>query len=371
MVRMAVDASVTPRGEKFVIYREPGTYAAFPRLAQLAGGRLAVGLSLNTARDHHLLGEWRVLISGDAGATWAQTEDLTLPLHWPGSSSREKWDRATHVLPDGTWLAVGAVGWQAWPAEREGEAEAEGLAVHARGLPGRPDLLAVDSNLLFVQRSRDKGKSWQRREISLTRAGYTLGFPRHTTLEDGTLLLPFRQRTDGSGQALVLRVTVTAADEHLRLYPLPRDLMGATGSEAALLEVAPHRVLLLMRANDNRGGTGHLLSCWSDDGGRTWTYPIVTDIWGYPPHLLRLADGRILCTYGHRRPPLGVQAVISSDAGETWDVAHPAILADDGETTDLGYPMSVQLPDGSIYTAYYITHDGVTYSLGTRWELPW
>ena len=58
---------------------------------------------------------------------------------------------------------------------------------------------------------------------------------------------------------------------------------------------------------------------WSEDGGVTWSLPLRTDIWGYPPHLLKLRDGRVLCTYGYRRDPMGVRAVLSHDGGESWD----------------------------------------------------
>ena len=97
---------------------------------------------------------------------------------------------------------------------------------------------------------------------------------------------------------------------------------------------------------------------WSDDGGRSWTEPIKTQIWGHPAHLLKLADGRILCTHGYRRTPLGVRTVFSEDSGETWDVAGTVVLRGDssghsphrGEGTgvgDVGYPVSMQLPGGA------------------------
>ena len=121
---------------------------------------------------------------------------------------------------------------------------------------------------------------------------------------------------------------------------------------------------------------------WSDDGGRTWSHPLRTPIWGYPPHLLKLRDGRILCSYGYRRDPMGIRAVLSADNGKTWDMDNVIILRDDGgapgqfrkegETGsgDLGYPISTQLSDGSILTAYYITlSDGITHSETTRWEI--
>ena len=47
--------------------------------------------------------------------------------------------------------------------------------------------------------------------------------------------------------------------------------------------------------------------------------PRPTPMWGCPPHLLALGDGRLLCTYGYRRAPFGVRACLSHDGGETWE----------------------------------------------------
>ena len=71
----APEGWIVPRGERSVIFREPGTYAPFPRLLQLGDGRLAVGLALTTTRDHHLLDRWRVLVSGDDGASWQPSDE--------------------------------------------------------------------------------------------------------------------------------------------------------------------------------------------------------------------------------------------------------------------------------------------------------
>ena len=70
----------------------------------------------------------------------------------------------------------------------------------------------------------------------------------------------------------------------------------------------------------------------SPDRGRTWEPVLKTPVWGYPQHLLPLRDGRLLMTYGYRRPPFGVRACLSSDYGQTWDVANEIILRMDGGT---------------------------------------
>lgn len=101
------------------------------------------------------------------------------------------------------------------------------------------------------------------------------------------------------------------------------------------------------------------------------------------PVLDDLPDGRILCSFGYRRDPMGVRAVLSHDGGKTWDIDNLILLRDDGGTPsqlrsgtarsgggDLGYPISTQLSDGSILTVYYITlEDGITRSVATRWEV--
>ena len=86
-------------------------------------------------------------------------------------------------------------------------------------------------------------------------------------------------------------------------------------------------------------------------------------------------------TYGYRRPPLGVRACLSSDCGKTWDLANEIVLRLDGGTppeqnrkvadADLGYPTSVQLADGSIFTVYYHNTAGSNcFIAGTFWKLP-
>ena len=89
----------------------------------------------------------------------------------------------------------------------------------------------------------------------------------------------------------------------------------------------------------------------STDGGKTWSEPHSIGVWGLPSHLLRLRDGRLVMSYGHRRAPLGNQARVSSDHGKTW--SEPMLISADGTSGDLGYPSTVQLDDGSLLTVWY------------------
>ena len=82
---------------------------------------------------------------------------------------------------------------------------------------------------------------------------------------------------------------------------------------------------------------GQVHAMVSRGGGRTWRDP--EPMWyGFPPHLLRLKDGRLLSTYGHRRKPFGNQVRISTDNGRTW--GDPMIISGDEKQVDLGYGRS-------------------------------
>ena len=116
-------------------------------------------------------------------------------------------------------------------------------------------------------------------------------------------------------------------------------------------------------------GDHHLRQSRSPDGGITWSPPVSSPIRGLPPHLLRLADGELLVTYGKRWEPFGVYACVSGDGGQTWDLANETRLSC-APNDDLGYPASVQMEDGSIWSVYYqIDQPGEKPCLmGTHWH---
>jgi hypothetical protein len=107
------------------------------------------------------------------------------------------------------------------------------------------------------------------------------------------------------------------------------------------------------------------------DNGEHWSHDAVPapDLGtGNPPSMIRLRDGRICLTYGQRRPPYSICARLSNDGGRTWEPE--IILRDDGGGTDIGYPRSVQRPDGQVVTIYYF-HDqpkGDRYIAATLWS---
>ena len=93
----------------------------------------------------------------------------------------------------------------------------------------------------------------------------------------------------------------------------------------------------------------------SNDGGKTWSPMEKTPMLGLPPHIIRLADGKLVAVYGRRfamPTAFGEYACISDDNGKTWDAGNE-ILLKPCHNGDLGYPSSCVLADGSILTVYY------------------
>ena len=137
-------------------------------------------------------------------------------------------------------------------------------------------------------------------------------------------------------------------------------------SETGLLAGPGGRVLCVVRTDWDHvpapqrppeasvGYGWYLFATESADNGRTWSPPRRLDLWGHPPYLLRLAGGSVLMVYGHRRPPYSIRAVLSRDAGRSWDPATLRTLRSwDPGNYDLGYPQATQLDDGAILCAYY------------------
>ncbi|GMW01099.1 MAG: hypothetical protein AMXMBFR84_22360 [Candidatus Hydrogenedentota bacterium] len=110
----------------------------------------------------------------------------------------------------------------------------------------------------------------------------------------------------------------------------------------------------------------------SADNGKTWTYsndPMETLGEGNPPSLIKLKDGRLCLTYGYRAEPFSMCAKLSDDGGRTW--GKEIVLRKDGASRDIGYPRSVQRPDGKVVVVYYF-NDATTgperYIGATIWD---
>lgn len=89
----------------------------------------------------------------------------------------------------------------------------------------------------------------------------------------------------------------------------------------------------------------------SDDGGRTWSEPHAIGVPGYPSHLRRLRDQRLLMSHTDRRKPFEIQVRVSTDHGGSW--SGPMTLTSNTHSGDMGYPSTVELSDGTLLTVWY------------------
>ncbi len=125
--------------------------------------------------------------------------------------------------------------------------------------------------------------------------------------------------------------------------------------ELHAVETDDGRVIAHIR-NHNAKDKYEVLQTESVDGGRTWSVPSTIGVWGFPSHLLKLRDGRLVMSYSHRRVPYGNHARVSADHGRSWSA--PVLLSPDSDTADLGYPSTVELSGGRFLTIWYEALNG-------------
>ena len=114
----------------------------------------------------------------------------------------------------------------------------------------------------------------------------------------------------------------------------------------------------------------------SSDDGKHWTKPRqMTNAGEVHVHLTELNDGRIVATYSNYHLPWGTYAIVSTDGGKSWDLEHPIQLSLSNGGDAVGWPVTLQLPDGSLVTSHALTAyahqlpDKTTCEV-VRWRLP-
>ena len=326
-----------------VISLRPNHYHGWPTLARRKNGELL--LVCSGGRESHVcpFGQVELMRSSDGGKTWSFPRVLLdSPIDDRDAGVLETTKGSllattfTSNAYDEHYLKKGSH--KKWPEERR----ARWLAAH-----NRVRAAARKSELgTWMIRSTDGGVTWSPRYDSLVNSPHG-----PINLKDGRILYPgknlWREKTwigvcestdDGQSWERLAPIPTRKEDN-------PKDYHELHGVEATNGELIVHI------RNHNPKNNRETLQTESKDGGKTWTEPHAIGVWGLPAHLLRLKDGRLLMSYGHRRKPYGNQARVNIDHGKTW--SEPVIVSGDGAGGDLGYPSSVQLDDGSLVTVWY------------------
>ncbi len=322
---------------------------AWPKLTLAANGDIVAAV-YNQPAHGALPGDVEVHASADGGRTWTKR----------GTATRHEGDtgRLNHSIGRSAKgdLIVVSGGWSFHPRDAQGAYKKKKLL--------RPT----------ASRSNDGGRTWMIAE----------NFPDGA---DGMTLVPFGNVETGADGALRVAAysynTTVSPRVDVCYTALSRDngatwtLGGVIGRPAAnetdIVHLGGGKWLAAARNLGRPGERGHSTDIYaSDDDANTWRL-IATPTLGnqHPGDLLKLADGRVLLTFGDRRgPDFGVGGSISADGGKSW--SKPFQLAAGLATRDSGYPSSVQLTDGTIVTGYYASkskqYDGYQFGV-VRWRL--
>lgn len=348
MERVAGAAPAATVMETRVISQAAQLYHGWPTLARRRNGELLV--SWSGGREAHVCPFGRVewMRSSDNGRTWSPPQVLLdTPMDDRDSGVLET-AKGTILVTTFTSLAYeplltkaeklkpGEAG--SWPAER------------LKRWASARDQLSPDERRkglgVWMLRSTDEGRTWSKPYDSLVNSPHG-----PIQLSDGRLLYAGKDLwrdehrvgvcesiDDGQNWRWLAGIPTRPGDKHDAYH------------ELHATEAADGRLVVHIR-NHNAANAGETLQSESTDGGKSWSIPRPIGVWGLPSHLLRLKDGRLLMTYGHRRVPFGNQARISEDHGRTW--SEPMTISGDGPGGDLGYPSTVQLDDGSLLTVWY------------------
>ena len=306
---------------------------AWPNLTQLPGGvgkeapprSPAIVATIFNQPCHGLWeGDVETWASEDGGRFW-RLRGTPAP-HEPGTN---RMNVAAGLAANGD-LVVLASGWSHRPRKGAGRA--------GHDPPAHP-------LLPWICRSGDGGRTWTQTEaIQPPDGGHAIPFGDIVRLPDGALGACIYSYRPPEHRACSF---YTSADDG-RTWAVRGVIRAHNISETTPL-VLPNGELL---ACGRTRGDQHLELFRSKDGGANWRFEqAVTSGAQHPGHLLNLADGRVLLTYGDRREGhQGIEARLSADAGQTWSA--PARLVE-LEPTDLGYPSAVQRDDGAIVSAWY------------------
>lgn len=344
----AIEAPKIEVLETRVISWKPPLYHGWPTLARRSNGELL--LAFSGGRETHVcpFGRLEWMRSTDNGKTWGWPQVLYDGPIDDRDAGVVETAKGTILVTNFTSLAYEPILERAEKA-KVGEPGAfadphlvdEWRAVHNRLTPAQ----RKSEVGCYMIRSTDGGINWS------ARYSVPLNSPHGpTVLRDGRLLYAGKALWTNGQVGICESIDDGKTWDWLAVFkPRSGDKIDDY-HELHLVEASNGQLICHIR-NENKQDENETLQCESRDGGRTWTEPHRIGVWGLPSHLLRLRNGNVLMTYGHRRNPLGNQARVSTDSGKTW--SEPIIISSDARSGDLGYPSTVECEDGTLVTVWY------------------
>lgn len=331
--------------KQITIFKDKNLYSSFPLLDYISDNEIVTGFFTAPRPDHCGIYDWRVMLSTNQGETWTETHDKKYKFN--DTEFRPRYLSDSFKTQDGR---VGSFG----------------FAFSRKGLQM--------SNCISISKNNNFSR------ISIPGIKYLFSFPRFFQHDD-VIMIPMYAILKNDKETPLIYLSYNNG-QNWQLHKMFPD--NIEGSEYALIKLTSGQMMAVIRSDKYP-----LLQSFSDDYGRTWSYPICTNMIGNPSHLLRLQDGKILCSYGYRNQlnsdGIAIIASYSNDEGEFWYPPKVLQLSNIYSSSlhktklfekkpngvfDSGYPVSIQLSNGDILTVYYITHeDRITHIEATKWRL--
>lgn len=352
---MSASAQPAAPVKNVTVYREAGRFAGWPANHGIWrwGNEIVVGFEsgyFRKDREHHAIDRTRpaehlVARSLDGGETWTveKPEGLKPP---PRLAQAGVPTEAGNPLAD----CPGGIDFQA-----------PGFALTAR----MENVNAGQSRFYY---SLDKGKTWQG-PFRLQNFGQPGTAARTDYLVNGkhdlTMFITAAKSNKREGRVICVRTRDGGKTWTLEGMVGPEPEGDDYAIMPASVRLGKTEILTVIRHRS------FIDAYRSKDDGKTWTYagkPVPNTGRGNPPSLTKLKDGRLALAYGFRAEPFGIRARISKDNGATW--GEEIVLRKDGGAWDLGYPRTVERPDGKLVTIYYYNDDvdGERYIGATIWD---
>ena len=363
--------------EHNIIYREPGCYASFPYITgDSNGGHWAVfrsagsGTATAALSDSHTHQDMdsRIMLSqrpagepdwGPARIIWESSGD--------GFAVN---DPAMTVLSDGS-LLLRYARWRLVPVSRRPDLGGPVMRHFPR--TGEVGRMAGNGFLL----STDNAETWTPLASLIENDELSCACSRSPVIEtvDGVWLLPVYGGYPAQVESAMMirswdrgKSWGDASQIAGRPWLKTPYREGVSYNETSVIALDDITLLAVVRADSgyvtsddtfiSEGGIGDLYWTISHDAGFTWEHAQPLGLFGQPADLCLLQDGRILCTYGYRRPPYGIRAAVCEFQNSNLvPVAH-LTLRDDADDWDCGYPASSVNADGSITSVYYLHNGG-------------
>ncbi len=361
--------------DTLTVFRDPYAYASHPTLALLNDGDWVAVFNYRVRREARMhppdepLFRNMLTRSGDKGRTWERPW-CAPDYDWYGVEcpGLTQLSCGTVVLTQWRW------GWYPLGQAKRRFENGEDVRIHLGAGKGWTSGFAEEDwarsrypyarghRGLFAHLSFDGARSFAE-TIEIDTAPYPGGFTRTgvVQLSDGRVAYVLGAVPDED------HVFVVFSSNWGLTWTRPVTIAATPGfdwPEPHVVEVAPGELLCIIR---DSGTSGYLHASRSRDDGKTWSPVARTPMFGHPGHLLKLSDGRLLCTYGHRRPPFGIRASLSEDGGHSWLIDQEVIVRDDLPNADLGYPTTIEYEPSRLFCIYYGQDaDGVTCIQGTH-----